>query len=149
MRNRNERRNEKAIKHGLDWLTRAKDAVIERGMLRLLPEATAYALSLHDETHFGHKSTEDSHGWALVKDGGIVQMGVNEGRHGHGDAHEQLRRVAQSIATPGYVGIVLASMNAAREDGRPIIFEIEYEIGVLSFTSDEIQDYFQTYFKPI
>ena len=141
--------NQRAIKRGLDWLTKVKDEVIERGMLKLLPDAMAYALSIHDETHFGHRITEDSHGWALVKDGRIVKIEVNEGHHGKGDAHKQLQNVAQSITTPGYVGIVLSSLNANREDGRPIIFEIEYELGVLFFTADEIADHFSQYFKRI
>lgn len=143
------RQNEKAIERGLKWLSSAKDKIIERGMLELLPKATEYAISLHDHSHYGHRVTEDSHGWALVKDGRIVKMGVNDGRHGEGYAHKQLRDVAQSIATPGYVGIVLASMTAKRDDGRPIIFEIEYEMDILSMTADEIIDNFQTYFKPI
>lgn len=144
-----ERQNERAIDRGLKWLKTSGDAIIQNGMITLLKEASEFAISLHDHQHFGHRVAADSHGWALVKDGRVLQMEVNEGRHGQGKAHKQLRDVAQSIATPGYVGILLASMSANREDGRPIMFEIEFEIDVLSMSADEIRSNFDKYFKTI
>lgn len=141
--------NEKAIDRGLDWLKSVQERVAEDGMLRILREATAYALFLHDHGHFGHRIAEDSHGWALVKDGKIVNIEVNEGHHGKGDARAQLESVAAGVSNRGYVGIVLASMSAKRNSGKPILFEIDFEMWVLSLTSDNIRENFPYYFKPI
>jgi len=149
MRNRYEKSNEKAIKRGLNWLSATKDVIIRRGMVELLQEASAYAIELHDAMHFGHRIAEDSHGWALVKDGSIVMMQVNAGNHGEGHAREQMRDVADSINNKGYVGIILASMTANREDGRPIIFAIDFEMDVLNITADAIRANFYKFFRPI
>ena len=144
-----DKQNEQAVKRGLEWLTKVRDAVEEQGMVSLLRDSMAYAIDLHGHEHFGHRITGDSYGWALVKNGLIIQMEVNEGNHGNGDATEQLRVVSREVKAKGYVGIVLASMKAFREDGRPIMFEVDFEHGVLGITADEIRDNFSMYFKPI
>lgn len=143
----NIRKNDKAIDRGLDWLTKQRDTIIEQAMLKILPMATEYAIALHDHEHFGHRIAGDTHGWALVKGGSIVKMEVNDGRHGEGEAHKQLRDVARSIVNDGYTGIVLASMTAHRNNGKPIIFEIEYEIDILTMTAEELRKNFNRYFK--
>lgn len=149
MSSRNDSRNEKAIKRGLDWLSRRRDEILRRGMIELLQEAAEYSIHLHDSSHFGHRTTRDTHGWALVKNGKIEYMQVNDGNHGEGDASEQLRDAAGKVKPTGYVGIVLASFSATREDGRPIIFEIEYEVDVMNATIGEIKRNFHKFFKPV
>lgn len=144
----NPQRNGQAIKRGLKWLTDTKDEIAKRGLLNILPDAMAYAHELHDHGHFGHRITGDSYGWAVVHDGKIEALKVNSGNHGEGDAREQLERVASGFSQ-GWVGLVLASMNAHRDDGRPIIFSIEYEMQVLDATIDEIKDFFPAYFKRV
>lgn len=146
---RYDKKNEEAVDRGLKWLTARRDVILEEGMRRLLITASAYAIAQHDHTHFGHRITENSHGWALVKDGKILGIGVNEGHHGEGDAERQLQTVAGGISKNGYVGIILASMTATRDNGRPIMFEIEFEMDIMKITADEIRDNFSTYFKPI
>ena len=144
-----DRQNEKAVKRGLNWLTDRRDAILRRGMVELLEEAASFAMHLHDQTHFGHRIVADSHGWALVKDGKVELLQVNDGNHGEGNATRQLREAASKVPSNGYVGIVLASMTAARENGRPIIFELEFEMDVMNITIDEIKSNFYDYFKPI
>lgn len=146
---RYDRQNERAVKNGLDWLIKTEDLIARRGMIELLQEASAYAMQLHDATHYGHRISEDSHGWALVKNGTIVMMQVNAGNHGKGDATKQLREVAKGLVNPGYSGIVLASMNALRENGKPIIFEVEFEETILGATADAVRSNFYKFFKPI
>ena len=141
--------NEKKIKRGLKWLEQTRDAIIEEGMKNLLQAELLNALAIHDDAHYGHRITEDSHGWALVKNGQIIQMGVNEGRHGSGNATREMQTVAQSIGTTGYVGIILASMDATRDNGRPIIFEVDFELDVLNAVSGDIKANIKKYIKPI
>lgn len=143
------RNNSKVIDKAVKRLQANADTIIEKGMKRLLADAMAYALDVHDAEHFGHRTTEDSYGWALVKRGRVVALETNKGKHGKGEAERQLRDVASGVSKDGWVGIVLASMTAQRDTGKPIIFVVDYEIGVLNFTADEIKDYFNVYFKPI
>ena len=146
---RYDKQNEKAVKRGLKWLTARRDTILMRGMCDLLRVSSAFALTLHDQTHFGHRIAADSHGWALVKDGRVEFLEVNEGSHGRGTASQQLREAASKVPNKGYVGIILASMDAVRENGRPIIFELEFEMDVMNITIDEIKSNFYEYFKPL
>lgn len=143
------RRNDSIVKKALQRLSHDKDVIIENGMKRLLNDAMEYAISIHDHEHFGHRSTDNSYGWCLLHDGEIKQIFVNTGRHGEGEAALQLREAASRINKSGWVGIVLASMTVANQKGRPIYFQVDYEMGVLEMTMDEIKDYFNVYFKPI
>ncbi len=142
-------RNGAVVRRAFKRLEDNKDAVIESGMVRLLGDAVQYALSIHDHEHFGHRITGDSYGWALLHNRELKQIQVNGGRHGQGDAEDQLRDVARSINKDGWVGIILSSMSMAFGNRKPIYFEIDYEMGVLDMTQDEIQDHFDEYFKPI
>lgn len=149
MASRYERRNDTTIRKAFRRLQVNKDSVIEDGMRRLLKDATEYAVSVHDHEHFGHRITGNSYGWALVHDGAVKHIQVNSGKHGQGDAEDQLRSVAGRINREGWVGIILASMYMEFGRRKPIYFEVDYEIGVLDFTQDEIADHFAEYFRPI
>lgn len=142
-------RNETTILKAFKRLERNRDKVIEEGMPRLLNDAMAYAISIHDHEHFGHRTHDNSYGWALVHDRKLVRLQVNGGRHGHGEAEEQLKEVCGRITRQGWVGVILASMSVAFGRRKPIYFEVDYEMGVLDFTKDEIQAHFAEYFKPI
>ena len=121
----------------------SKDRVIEAGMKDLLEAAMLGALSLHDTTHWLHKSTENSYGWCLLHDGHAVAMKVNEGMHGRGRAEEQLMAVSREVSQQGWVGILLASM----EGDRPMYFSIDYEDWILLVSADDIRDNFLLFFN--
>lgn len=142
-------RNGQAIKRGLNWLTKQKDEITERGLKEILPDAMAYAREVHDHAHFGHRILRDSYGWAVVHDGKIVALEVNQGNHGHGEATAQLQEVAKEHPE-GWVGLVLASMVGEVEGGRKkheVFFVEEYELDIMHATVDEIRDFFPAYFK--
>lgn len=143
------RRNDLIVRNAFKRLEANKETMIESGMVRLLGDAVQYAISIHDHEHFGHRITGDSYGWALVHNGAIKRMQVNGGRHGQGDAEDQLRDVARGVTKEGWVGIILSSMSMAFGNRKPIYFEVDYEMGILDMTQDEIQDHFNDYFKPI
>ena len=143
------RRNDVVVRNAFKRLEASKDAAIESGMVRLLGDAVQYAISIHDHEHFGHRITGDSYGWALLHNRTIKQMQVNGGRHGQGDAEDQLREVARGVTKDGWVGIILSSMLMAFGNRKPIYFEVDYEMGILDMTQDEIRDHFTEYFKPI
>lgn len=141
--------NSRTILNAFNRLRKSKDRVIEAGFPRLLNDAMLYAISIHDHEHFGHRTHDNSYGWALVHDGKVVRMQVNGGQHGHGDAEDQLRTVAGRITRKGWVGVILASMIASYGRRKPFYYEVDYEMGILDMTQDEIQDHFTEYFKPI
>lgn len=141
--------NRRVIKKAFEKLKNNKDAIIEDGMSRLLNDAVAYAISIHDIEHFGHRTTGNTYGWALLLDGVIKRIWTNAGRHGQGDAEEQLREVSRMAKQSGWVGIILSSMYLSFGRRKPIYFEVDYELGVIYMTQDEIKDHFTEYFKPI
>lgn len=141
--------NERTIRRAFNRLKKRSDPVIEDGMRRLLREAMTFAVTNHDHNHFAHRIHDNSYGWALLKDGAIVDIQVNGGRHGHADAEDQLRRVAGEVSQGGWVGILLASMYLQFSGRKPVYFEIDYEMGILELTKDEIRSNFTKYFKPI
>jgi hypothetical protein len=141
-------RNGQAIKRGLNWLSKRSDDIAQKFLLMIMPAAMDYAREEHDHSHFGHRITRDSYGWAVVHNGQVVALRVNEGHHGEGEATAQLQEVAKQYPE-GWVGLVLASMNAFRENGRPIIFEVDYELAMLYNTVDMIRDFFPSFIRRI
>lgn len=142
-------RNDRLIDRAFSRLPVVKDRVVEDGMCRLLKDAMEYAISNHDHNHFGHRIHDNSYGWALLHDHSVVRLQVNGGRHGHGDAEDQLMIAARSVTKGGWVGILLASMVLQFGRKKPVYFEIDYEHGILEFTKDDIQSHFKEYFKPL
>lgn len=144
-----EGKNERVIRRAFSRLSKNKDKVIEEGMCKLLKDAMEYAISIHDHEHFAHRINDNSYGWALLHDRSVVRLQVNGGRHGHGDAEDQLQNAVRSVTKDGWVGVILASMLLQFGRKKPVYFEVDYEIGVLDFTKDEIADYFTKYFRPL
>lgn len=138
-------KNKSVIGRAFSRLHNSKDRVIEEGMKDLLEAAMLGALSLHDTTHWLHKTTDNSYGWCLLHDGDAVQVKVNEGRHGSGRAREQLMAVSRTVPQKGWVGILLASMAT----DRPVYFSIEYEDWILLLTADDVRDNFKLFFNII
>jgi len=149
MRGRFERENDRKIKAAFKRFPSVKDRIIEDGMKRLMDDAMAYAISIHDAEHWGHRTTGDSYGWVLLNKGRIVALKVNGGSHGEGEAEKELRHAAGECKAEGWAGIILASLRVETDRNYSILFQIDYEIGVLEFTKDEVQEYFANYFKPI
>lgn len=142
-------RNSAVIKRAFSRLRKSKDAMVQDGMRRIMKDAMEYAISQHDHDHFGHRIHENSYGWALVHDGNLIELQINGARHGHGDAEDQLREVAGGIGRRGWVGILLASMVLEFNGRKPVYFEIDYEVGIFDATTDKVEEWFKTYFKPI
>ena len=144
-----ERKNDYAIKRGFRWLVSVEQKITERGMLAMLADSLAMAIEIHDNVHFGHRVTENSFAWGLVKDGVLVAYDVNEGHHGHGDAAEQLKSLASTMPPGKWVGIVLADMTAERSDrkNKTIAFDERYEDWVLLITEEEAKSNYPHYFK--
>ena len=144
-----ERKNDYAIKRGFRWLATVENKITERGMLAMLADSLSFALEVHDNVHFGHRTTENSFAWGLVKNGALVAYDINEGHHGSGDAAEQLKRLATTMPPDKWVGIVLADMTAERNDrkNKTIAFDEGYENEVLIITEEEAKSNYPQYFK--
>ena len=144
-----EGRNSLVIKRAFSRLRKSEEKMVQDGMRRIMKDSMEYALSQHDHNHFGHRIHENSYGWALVHNGKIVELQINGARHGHGDAENQLTEIAGGIGRKGWVGILLASMLLEFNGRKPVYFEIDYEVGIFAATTDKVEDWFKTYFKPI
>lgn len=144
-----QRSNERKINRGFKRLNETKDIVIERGMRDLLETGMAYALNAHDHSHWLHTSTADSYGWALLHDGKAVAHRVNDGRHGDGRALADLMAVSREVPQTGWVGILLASLEAETDRGGNVYFAVEYEKSILNMTKDDMKKNFNRFFKRI
>ena len=143
MANRYEKRNESVIKRAFTRLQQSKDRVIEAGMKEMLNTAMLAALSFHDNTHWLHKSTANSYGWCVLHNGEMVSYGVNEGRHGDGNALSDMMAVSRNAKKEGWVGIVLAAMHG----DRPMFFAADYEMWVLLLAADDTRENFGLFFN--
>lgn len=142
---RNEARNNTVIRNGFARVSNAKDSVIETGMKDLLENAMLAALSLHDASHWIHKTTENSYGWCLLHNGRSVAVKTNNGRHGAGNAYQQLMAASRGVPQTGWVGIILASMQGER----PMYFAVTYEEWILLLTAQEIRENWRLFFNPV
>lgn len=144
-----ERKNSATIKRAFKRLQDNFDVVAEAGMKALLQNAMIYALTSHDQKHFGHRITRDSYGWLLLHDGRAVAHEVNEGRHGEGSAYSSLMDVSREVPAKGWIGILLASMEAETDHSSNIFFVVEYEQDILRETEDSLRSNFGKYFKKL
>lgn len=144
-------KNNAAIKRGFKRLSENKDLVIENGLKDLLENAMLFAIGEHDAHHWFHKSTENSYGWCIVHNGNGVALKVNEGRHGGGNAQEQLMAASRTVSQSGWVGILLASFRVGddRPNPRMFYFNVDYEMLVLANTYDNAESQFHRFFKPL
>lgn len=145
------RKNDLVIKNAFSRLLKNKDIILENGLKELLDDAMLFALGEHDQDHWFHKSTENSYGWVVLHDGKGVAHKVNEGRHGGGNAYEQLMAASREVPQTGWVGILLASLRAGDENPRPrmFLFNIDYEYELLERTREMTKEQFNRFFKPI
>lgn len=140
-----ESKNNSVIKRGFSRLSGSKDRVIEAGMKDLMENAMLAALSFHDATHWVHKATENSYGWCVLHDGRAVASKTNDGRHGTGNAYQQMMAVSRTVSQTGWVGILLASMKG---EG-PMYFAVDYEEWILLLTEQDIRENWRLFFNPI
>ena len=138
-------KNKSVIKRGFKRLVTSEERVIEEGMKDLMENAMIAALSFHDATHFIHKSTENSYGWCVLHNGRAVASKTNDGRHGSGNAYEQLMAVSRNVSQDGWVGILLASM----EGDRPMYFAVNYEEWILLLTANDIRENWRLFFNVV
>lgn len=138
-------KNKSVIKRGFKRLVTSEERVIEEGMKDLMENAMIAALSFHDATHFIHKSTENSYGWCVLHNGRAVASKTNDGRHGSGNAYEQLMAVSRNVSQDGWVGILLASM----EGDRPMYFAVNYEEWILLLTENDIRENWRLFFNVV
>lgn len=143
--------NDRKIKAGFKRLGILKDTIIENGMRRLMNDAMMVALATHDHDHWFHKSTDNSYGWLVLHDGAHVDHRTNTGRHGEGSAYTELMRASESAPKTGWVGILLADMGEVHDNkkGKYYLFHLDYEINILELTRQDIEEQFDTYFKPL
>lgn len=143
--------NDRKLKAGFKRFERSKDLIIENGMKRLMNQAMLIALATHDQDHWFHRSTANSYGWLVLHNGAYIDHRTNEGQHGEGHAYALLREAAQSAPNEGWVGILLASMHAGEEGPRPksFIFHLDYEIGVLNSTREDLEAQFNKFFTEV
>lgn len=144
-----QKRNDDVIKRAFRTLVGSRDAAIEAGMRSLMQNAMLYAIGIHDNTHYGHRITANSYGWLLMHNGSTVDIVVNEGRHGEGRARDDLMEVSREAKQTGWVGILLASMEAETDRSGNVYFVVEYEQDILRETQESIKDSFNRYFKPL
>ena len=66
-------------------------------------------------------------------------------------AYTELMRAAESAPKTGWVGILLADMGEVHDNkkGKYYFFHLDYEISVLELTRQDVEEQFNTYFKPL
>lgn len=143
------RDNERKITTAFRELPKMLDAAAEMSMKRILAAGMKYALDIHDQNHFVHRTADDSYGWILAKDGRVVECVTNRGNHGVGTAYDQLVAKVREAGVEGWVGIVLASMEVSYQGRRPVFFEVQFEMDVLNETADLTEESFNRFFKSV
>lgn len=147
------RRNEKAIKSGFSELTSVKDALIESGLKNVLEAGMKYAIAEHDHSHFAHRISDNSYGWVIVHDGAVVSYSANlshHGAYGNGGAYDMLMEKAREVASGGWHGILLASMEVDIKNRRePLFLEVEYEMAVLDDVLEITESNLYKFFKAV
>lgn len=144
MGSRYKSRNDSVIRSAFRRLPKTKDRIVEKGMKDMMENAMITALAYHDNTHWIHRSTANSYGWCVLHDGHSVAYHTNEGRHGEGNAYEQLMAVSRRLARKGWVGILLASMAG----NMPMYFDLEFEAWILLDTEDHVLQNWDLFFDP-
>lgn len=132
--------NKAAIQRGLDRLRNREDEIVRNGMYGLLNAALEYLHQAH-EGWMHHENEDDTLGWALVRDGQILEIASQSKGEltPRGDAIGRLEAIASG--TKGWTGIVLSDMDNSW-------YRVDWEMNFLHVTADEVRDNFSKFFKP-
>lgn len=138
--------NNKTIDSAFKRFVLDKDEAIRSAMYGILEDAVQVALSLHEDDgeHEQHLIIGDTYGWLLMHNGNVEEVAVVSTSRNEGDTMDQLREEAAFITEKGWVGIVMAGMQAQQT-----YFSIRFENKILNRTIRITKDNFFQYFKKI
>lgn len=136
--------NNSVIERAFSRMLQHEDEIIRNGMYGILDAGLDYLHEAHGLLHPGerHEHENDTLGWALVKDGQIVEaVSQSKGEWTpYGDALRRLGDIARG--KKGWIGIVLSDMANNW-------YRVDWENDYLSYSADMVKDHFNDFFKPI
>lgn len=135
--------NKRVISQAFSRFRKEDERIIEEGMIRVAKAGLDFLIEAHEHHPYAHRHPEevDTMAYAIAHNGAIV---ASQGYNGNGDdlpgnAQEAAERLlAGSI---GWTAIVLSDMEGW--------YRVDWEWGFLQYSSDEIKENFNKYFKPI
>lgn len=136
-------RNKSVIYKAFARLNKSEEAVIKNGMYGLLNAALEWLHEAHDEW-MHHENESDTLGWALIHDGQVLEaVSQSKGEWtARGDALGRLQRIASEVPSGAWVGVVLSDMANNW-------YRVDWEMGFLSYSADEVKSHFHDFFKPV
>ena len=138
-----EGQNKSVIYRAFARLRKSEEAVIREGMYGLLDAALEWLHEAHEEW-MHHENENDTLGWALIHDGNIVEaVSQSKGEWTpNGDALGRLQAIASEVPSGAWTGVVLSDMANNW-------YRVDWEMGFLTYSKDEVKSHFHQFFKPI
>ena len=139
--------NKLTISRAFTRFKRRKEEICEKGMYDLLNAALKYLDEAHDLLGGGivyrHQTEDNTLGWALIRDGQIVEAVAHNGGKltPYGDVLGRLQSIVSSFPE-GYCGVVMSDMANSW-------YRWDWEQNFLSYSADNIKEEFFNFFKPI
>ena len=134
--------NNNVISKAFSRLKANEEEIVKKGMYGLLEAGLEYLNDAH-EVWMHHENEADTLGWALIHDGEILEIvsQVKGEPTPYGNAIGRLQEIASGV-TDGWVGIILSDMT---NDW----YRVDWEMGFLFQSADEVRNHFSEFFKPI
>ena len=138
--------NKAVIDRAFNKLRKSEDEAITNGMYGLLNAGLEYLHEAHDMHRPGmyHEMEDNTLGWALIHNGKVLEV-VSQSKGEwtpHGDAIGRLQALAAETPKDAWVGIILSDMANNW-------YRVDYEMGFLAYSADEVMEHFHEFFKPI
>lgn len=135
--------NHRVILTAFDRLSRNADAIILDGMTRVAQAGLEYLLQAHNEHSpwMAHPFENDTLAGVVAHNGEVVASFTHNGGEGDlpGSASDEAERMLRD--TSGWVAVILSDMKGW--------YRVDYEIGFLAVSADEVKANFNRFFKPI
>lgn len=135
--------NRRTIQHAFLRFQGREEEIIREGMIRVAKAGIEYLIQAHDEFKSGlhHPEEDDTMAYAVAHNGRLIASGSYNG--GGDDIPGDARNKAIDLLsqTKGWSAIILSDMEGW--------YRVDWEMGFLQSSADDIRDNFIKHFKPV
>lgn len=135
--------NKSTIARAFSRFRKEEEDIIREGMVTVAEFGMQYLIQAHKQFQEGlhHPEEDDTIAYAVGYNGTVIETGAHSGGGGDIPGDAMNKAAALLSGTQGWSAIILSDMEGW--------YRVDWEMGFLHSSADEIRDNFTKYFKPV
>lgn len=135
--------NKNTIARAFLRFRKEEESIIREGMARVAKAGMDYLVQAHEQFQSGlhHPDEDDTMAYAVAHDGVVVESGAYNGGGGDIPGDAKNKAIELLSGSKGWTAIIISDMEGW--------YRVDWEMGFLQSSADEIMEKFTRYFKPV